>query len=139
MNDEMHEYDRFLFSLVTEFTRRALPQIRSLWADLMELEEASDPHALRVARAQTLRRLQILRQAARAVDAAQVQSLSQTLAQSVVTVPDERNAHRQELFEFLYQTMRELTEALYVIQAVPSAMGQNGHPTESELVDSYAN
>ncbi len=36
----MNAYDRFLSSLLSEFKRKAQPEVRSLWADLMELEEA---------------------------------------------------------------------------------------------------
>jgi hypothetical protein len=137
MND-MHVYDRFLFTLRTVFTRRAQPHLRSLWADLMELEEAPDAHAFRVARDQTLRRLQVLGRAARAVEADEVEALGRTLAELVTTVTDARDAKRQELFDSLHEKMRELVEASYAIQATPSAVGRNRRPAESELVESYA-
>jgi len=138
MNDR-HAYDQFLFSLVTKFTHRAQPHIRSLWADLMELEEARDAHTLRVVREQTLRRVQALGRAAHAVSADEVEALSRTLVLLVANVTDVKGARHRESFDSLYGKMRELTEALYAVHATPSVVGSDCHPTESELVESYAN
>jgi hypothetical protein len=136
MNEK--EYDRFLFSLAREFTLRAQPHLRSLWADVLELEEATDEHALSVAREQTMRRVRTLGRAARAVNARDVQALSQTVEQLVATMAPAPGATRFEFFGLLDQKMTRLTEALYAINAETPPSEPAGQPMERELVESCA-
>jgi|ERR1043166_3120806 hypothetical protein len=129
----MNNYDRFLESLLAEFKLRAHPHLRSVWADFMELVEATHEPTLRAAREQARQRLLALAQAARAVNARDVQGRSQALAQLVTTVTSTRDV---ELFDSLYQKLRELTEALYAIPASPPASGHDSRLTKAELVES---
>jgi hypothetical protein len=133
-----NEYDRFLFSLTREFTLRAQPHLRSLWADVLELEEAADERALSVARDQTLRRVRTLGWAARAANAREVQALSQTVEQLVATLAPAPGATHFEFFGVLDQKMTKLTEALYAINVTTPPSEPEGQPTECELVESYA-
>lgn len=134
----MNTYDRFLSSLLSEFKRKAPPQVRSLWADLMELEEATDERALSAAREQALRRIRVLGRAAGAAKAQQVQSLSQALELRLGALTQGRAAVRPELFEGLDDTMRELAEALYSIDAEDAITEPADQPTEMALVESFA-
>jgi hypothetical protein len=133
-----NEYDRFLFSLTREFTLRAQPHLRSLWADVMELEEATNEHALSVAREQTMRRVRTLGRAARAANARDVQALSQTVEQLVAAMAPAPGATRFEFFGVLDQKMTKLTEALYAINVAAPPSEPEGQPTEGELVESHA-
>jgi hypothetical protein len=133
-----NEYDRFLSSLAREFTLRAQPHLRSLWADVMELEEATDEHALSVAREQTMRRVRVLGRAAHAANAREMQALSQTVEQLVATLAPAPGATRFEFFGVLDQKMTKLTEALYAIKVETPPSKPEGQPTEDELVESYA-
>src|SRR6266850_7937252 len=127
----MNKYDQLLYSLTAEFKLRAHPLLRSVWADLMELEEAMDEPKLRDVREQARQRILALGQAACAANARDVQAHSQALAQLVTTVTPARDADHHELFDTLYQKMRELTEALYATQATPPVSGRASHPTEA--------
>jgi predicted component of type VI protein secretion system len=133
-----NEYDRFLSSLSREFTLRAQPHLRSLWADVMELEEADDEHALAAAREQTIRRVRILGRAALAANALEVQTLSQTVERLVATMAPVPGGTRFEFFGLLDQKMTKLAEALYAIQVATPPSEPGGEPTESELVESFA-
>jgi|ERR1700733_12463800 hypothetical protein len=108
----MKEYDRFQTMLLTEFKRKAQPQVRSLWADLMELMEATSEPAFAAAREQALRRNHILGRAAGAANAPTVQSLSNTLELTLRVLAQTPGAARPGLIDALYQTMNRLTEAL---------------------------
>jgi hypothetical protein len=138
MNENEYEYDRFRFSLTREFTLRAQPHLRSLWADVMELEEATDEHALSVAREQTMRRVRTLGWAACAVDIPEVQALSQTVEQLVATMAPAPGATRFEFFGVLDQQMTKLTEALYAIDVTTPPSEPGGQPRERELAESCA-
>jgi len=111
----MKTYDRFLSTLADEFRLQAQPRLRSLWADVMELEEATYEPAFSAAREQTMHRILALGRAARAVNAHEVRALSQVLARLVTTVACTPDATRAEAFATLYQKMTEMTEALYGI------------------------
>jgi hypothetical protein len=138
MNANENEYDRFLFSLTREFTLRAQPHLRSLWADVMELEEATDEHTLSIAREQTMRRVRTLGRAARAINAREVQALSQTVEQLVATMATAPGATRFEFFGVLDQKMTKLAEALYAINTATLPSEPEGQLTKGELVESYA-
>ncbi|MGO9245203.1 MAG: hypothetical protein ACLPT4_00330 [Verrucomicrobiia bacterium] len=111
----MNAYDRFLTTLLAEFKRKAQPQVRSLWADLMELAEAADEPAFAAAREQALHRNHILGRAAEAAHAHAVQSLSNTLELTLRVLTQTHIAARPGLIDALYQTMNRLTEALCLI------------------------
>lgn len=130
----MNTYDRFLSTLLSEFKRRAPPQVRSLWADLMELAEATDERALFAARGQALRRIRVLGRAASAANAHQVQSLGQAIEHTLEALTQARAAARPELIEGLYGTMRRLAEALYAIDAEAPVLEYDGQSAEMELV-----
>jgi hypothetical protein len=132
----MNTYDQFLSSLLSEFKRKAQPQVRCLWADLMELAEATDERSLSAAHEQALRRIRVLGRAAAAVNAGQVQSHSQALELRLRALTQAPVATRPELFEGLYETMRELDGAQYSVDANTSAHA--AQPTETLLVESCA-
>ena len=134
----MNTYDRFLSSLLSEFKRKAQPQVRSLWADLMELAEAIDERALSAAREQALRRIRVLGRAASAAHADQVQSPSQEIELMLGSLTQAPAAARPQLLEGLYETMRKLTGAVYSIDAEAPASEHDGQPTGMTLVESCA-
>jgi len=120
---------------MNEFALKAGPHLRSLWADLMEME-AADEATLSVAREQAVRRLLALGAAAGAVNAQEVRTLSHTLRLLVTTAAQVRDATNYECFDALYKKMRELTEALYAIKAPPPLSERERQPVETELVGS---
>jgi hypothetical protein len=132
----MKTYNRLLTSLLTEFKRRAGPQVWSLWADLMELAEANDEQALSAAREQVLRRIRVLGRAASAANAHQVQSIGQSLERMVGAFTQVRAAARPELIDATYRTMNKLAETLYSIDTETSVTEDTGQSTESVLVES---
>lgn len=134
----MKTYDQLRFSLMTEFKIQAAPHLRSLWADLMEMEAAADESALFAARGQASRRLLALSSAAGAADAQEVQVLSRALRLSVMTITRVRSATNCEGFDVLYKKTLELTEALYAIKVPPPLSERERQPAEKALVESYA-
>jgi chemotaxis protein histidine kinase CheA len=132
----MNTYDRFLSSLLSEFKRKAQPQVRSLWADLMELEEAIDERALSMAREQALRRIHVLGQAADASQAHPVRSLSQTLEHMLGALTQTRAATCPELFTHLHGTIWMLADTLYSMDVEAPASERADQPTEPMLVES---
>jgi len=130
----MKTYDHLRFSLMTGFKLKAEPHLRSLWADLMELEAAADESALFVAREQALRRLLALSSAAGAANARKVQTLGHALRHLVNTTTQVRDATNYECFDALYKKTRELTEALYAIKAPPPLSECERQPAETALV-----
>jgi hypothetical protein len=134
----MNTYDRLLFSLLLEFKRQAQPQVRSLWADMMELVEAIDERALSTAREQAFHRVRVLGRAASAAHADQVQSLGQELELMLGALMQAPTAACPELFESLYETMRQLTGAVYSIDVEAPVPEHAGQPTELTLVGSCA-
>ena len=135
----MNTYDRFLSSLLSEFKRKAQPEIRSLWADLMELAEARDERALSTACQQALRRTQILGRAAGAANAQEVRSQTHALEVRLGVLTQARAAARPELFEGLYASQRQLAETLYSIDVEAPDPENTRQPTETLLVESCAN
>jgi hypothetical protein len=134
----MNTYDRFLSSLLSEFKRKAQPQVRSLWTDLMELEGATGKRALSAAREQALRRIHVLGRAASAAHADQVQSPDHELKLMLGALTQAPAAARPKLLEGLYETMRQLTGAVYSIDVVAPVSEHAGQPTELMLVESCA-
>jgi len=134
----MNTYAQLRVSLMTEFTLKAGPHLRSLWADLIEMEAAADESTLSAAREQALRRLLALSAAAGAANAHDVQTLGHTLRLLVMTTTHVRDATHHECFDALCRTMRELTESLYAITAPPPLSGRERQPAESALVESCA-
>lgn len=118
----MNTYDRFQLSLSTEFKLRAQPHIRSLWADLEELREATDQPVCSATLRQALRRIHALERAACAVGAHEVQALSQVLESALAALPCARGATRSKLFKTADQTMNRLTEALFLIKLESPAL-----------------
>jgi len=125
-------------SLLTQFKHQAQRHIRSIWADLLELEEAPDGPALSDAREQTQRRIRTLEWAARAAEAREVLIISQTLEDEVTAISHGRDESRPESFETLHETMTKLAEALYQIDATASADEQVCYETHDTLVESCA-
>jgi hypothetical protein len=134
----MNTYDRFLSSLLSEFQRKAQPQVRSLWADLMELAEAIDERTLSAAREQALRRIRVLGRAASVAHADQVQSPGQELELMLGALTQAPAAARPELLEGLYETMRKLTGAVYSIDVEAPVSKHARQPSELTLVESCA-
>jgi hypothetical protein len=133
---KINTYNRLLVSLLTEFKHQAQPHIRSLWADLLELEEATGERALSAAREQSLRRIRVLEWAAHAANAGEVQAISQTLEHMVATVPTARDGSRPELFEALHETMTKLTESLCWIEMTATTGEQACRQPGEALVES---
>jgi len=129
----MNTYDRFLTVLLSDFKRGAQPLIRSLWADLMEVAEATDERSFSAASEQALRRIRILGRAARAANAGQVQSRNQALELRLRVLARSPAAGRPELFEGLYETMRELAGA-----PCSTVAEHAGQPIEMALVEACA-
>ena len=113
----MNTYDRFRSSLLTEFKLKAQPHVRSLWADVVELEEARDEHAFAAALQQALHRVRVLERAAGAANAQAVQTLSETIADMLSALTSVQTAARPGSLDELHRTMNKLTEALYSINA----------------------
>jgi hypothetical protein len=134
----MNTYDRFRSSLLSEFKRKAQLEVRSLWADLMELEEALDERAFFAAREQALRRIRVLGRAASAANAHQVQSPGHTLELMLVALMQAPTAARPDLFEGLYDALRKLTGALYSIDVEAPVSERAQQPDELTLVESCA-
>lgn len=134
----MKTYEQLRFSLLTEFKLKAEPHLRSLWADLMELEAASDESALDAARGQALRRISALSSAAGAADANEVRMLSRALGFLVATATQVRDATNYERFDALYKKARKLTEALHAIKEPPALSEREYQLTEAALVSSCA-
>ena len=135
----MKTYDQLRFSLLTEFKLKAEPHVRSLWADLMVLEAAADEAALFVARGQASRRLLALSSAAGAANAREVQSLSRALRLLVITTTPVRDATNYECFDALYKKMRELAEALCVINAAPPLSQRDRQPAKTAFAEFSVN
>ncbi len=135
----MKPYDQLRFSLLTGFKLKAEPHLRSLGADLMELEAAADEFTLSVARQQALRRLLALSSAAGAANAREVQTLSHALSLLVITITQVRDATHDECFDALHKKMRELTEALCAIKAPPPLSERKRQLAETALVEFSAN
>lgn len=135
----MKTYDHLRYSIISEFKHRAEPNLRCLWADLMELEAATDESALFVARGQASRRLLALGSAAGAANAQEVRILSQALRLLVINTMQVRDEINYEYFDALYQKMRELTEALYAINAPSPLPERRRQPAETALVEFSAN
>ena len=124
--------------MLSDCKRRAQPLIRSLWADLMEVAEASDERSVSVANEQALCRIRILGRAARAANAGQVQSRNQVLELQLLVLAQAPAAARPELLEDLHEPMRELAGAQYSIDAETTAAGCACPPTEMTLVEACA-
>ena len=131
-------YERFLSSLTTEFKQKAPPQFRSLWADLMELEEATDERAFSATHDLALRRIHALGCAARAASAYPVPSLSRSIELKLRTLTRARTATHPESVEALHRTMNQLAEALCSIEAAASVSENTNQPTEALLAESCA-
>ena len=134
----MNTYERFLSSLVTEFKQKAPPQFRSLWADLMELEDTTDERAFSAAHDQALRRIHTLGCAANATRAHPMPSLSRSLELKLRALTRARAATHPESLEALHRTMNQLAEALYSTDATAPVPESTNQPTETLLVVSCA-
>jgi hypothetical protein len=132
----MNTYDHFRLSLQTEFKRKAHPQIRALWADLEELEEATDEQARTVALRQVHQRVCALEYAAHAVDAHELRAVSKLVLRTLGGITHARLVTHPELFATLEETMTKLAEALYSIEAETPAFGRAYQPTHAALVGS---
>jgi len=132
----MNTYEQFLSSLTREFKQQAPPRFRSLWADLVELEEATDERSFSATQNQALRRIHALGCAARAALAHPVPSLSRSLELRLRTLTREHAATHSESIEALHRTMNQLGEALYSIEDGPHVPENTNQPTETLLVGS---
>jgi len=131
-------YERLLSSLTTEFKQKAPPQFRSLWADLMELEEATDERAFSATHDQALRRIHALGSAARAARAHPLPSLSRSLELKLRTLTRAHAATHPESLEALHRTMNQFAEALCSLEAAGPVPENFNQPTEALLVESCA-
>ncbi len=132
----MNTHDRFHLSLQAAFQRKAHTQVRVLWADLEELEEATDGQARTVTLRQIHRRVCALEYAAYAVDAHEVRAVSKVVLRTLVGIAVVRLATRPELFAELEETMTKLARAVYSVAAETPDCGGCYQPTHMALVES---
>jgi HPt (histidine-containing phosphotransfer) domain-containing protein len=134
----MNTYERLLSSLEAEFKKKAPPQFRSLWADVMELEEAPDERRFSKAHDHALQRIHALGCAARAAGAHPVPALSRSLELKLRVLTRTHATAHPESVEALHRTMNQLAEALYSSDNT-ALVPENIHsPTETSLVESCA-
>jgi len=134
----MRAYDRFLSSLLSEFKYKAQGQVRSLWADLEELMEATGERARSTALRQAYCRITTLERAARAVEAHEVQIVCEALEHDFETVTDEDFAN-PEWFGELRQALIDLTGALYPVESTMEVHEFADQATEASLLESCVN
>jgi len=132
----MNAYNRFRLSLQAAFQHKAHTQVRVLWADLEELEEATDGQARTVTLWKIHQRVCALEYAAYAADAHGVRAVSKVVLRTLVGIAVVRLATRPELFATLEETMTNLTEAVYSVEAEAPAFGRRYQPTHAALVGS---
>jgi hypothetical protein len=132
----MNTYDRFRLSMQAEFQRKAHTQVRVLWADLEELEEATDGQARTVTLWKIHQRVCALEYAAYAVDAPEVRAVSKVVLSTLVGIAVVRLATRPELFATLEEAMTKLAEAVCSVEAKTPAFGRRYQPTHAALVES---
>lgn len=132
----MNTYERLLSSLAREFKQKAPPQFRSLWADLMELEEAADDLTFSDAHGHALRRIHALECAANATRAHPVQSLGRSLELELRALTYARAATHPESLEALHRAMNRLAEVLYSGDEVAPVQKETNAPTETLLIES---
>ena len=130
----MNTHDRFRHLLQAEFQRKAHTQVRVLWADLEELEEATDGQARTVTLWQIHQRVCTLEYAAYAVDAHEVRAVSKAVLRTLVGIAVVRLATRPELFAALEETIRKLAEAVCSAEVEAPAFGHRYQPTHPALV-----
>jgi len=135
----MNTYERLLSSLAREFKQKAPSQFRSLWADLMELEEATDEKAFTAAHDQALRRIHALESAAHAARVHPISSLSRSLELKLRVLPRASAVTHLESLETLHRAMNQLAEALYASDAAALNPETTNQPTETSLVESCVN
>ncbi len=134
----MNTYARFQRSLITGFEINAQPQVRSLWADLIELGEATDPCARRALVKQARHRVRALGRAARATNCRDVLAVSEALDRSLAAVPCAKATGDRVSFGGLSQTMNKLAEAVYGVRGSTSVFGRACQSAELALVESDA-
>jgi hypothetical protein len=132
----MNTYDHLRLSLQAEFKRKAHTQVRVLWADLEELEEATDGQARTVTLWKIHQRVCALEYAAYAVDAHEVRAVSEVVLHTLVGIAVVRLVTRPELFATLEETMTNLTEAVCSVEEETPAFGRRYQPTHASLVGS---
>ena len=132
----MNTRDRFLLSLQAAFQRKAHTLVRVLWADLEELEEATDGQARTVTLWQIHQRVCALEYAAYAVAAHEVRAASQVALRTLVGIAVARLATRPELFATLEETLTNLAEALHSVDVEKPNFGGRYQPTQAALVGS---
>jgi hypothetical protein len=131
----MNTYERLLSSLGEEFKQKAPSQFRSLWADLMELEEALDDRAFSVIRDQALGRIYALECAAHAAGARLVPPFSRSLELKLRGLTRMHAAIHPESIEVIHRAMDQLAEALYSVETIPLVPENTSQPTETPLVE----
>ena len=136
----MNPYDRLRSTLTREFRTQAQPCLRSLWADVMELEEAADEPAFLEAREQILHRILALGRAAAAAHIHPVPAHCEALTRHVAAVGCAPDTVRAEAFAALYREMTAITGVLYGIH-VEAVTGSRAKKSteEMELVGCGAN
>ena len=134
----MKTYDRFLFSLLTEFKHRAQSHIQTLWIDWMDLEEAIDEQARFAATERALRRIRTLRRAADASNAHKAGTCGHVLECRLITLTHAPAPTRQESFEALYQATNKLAEEVSAIKAEAPAFERMTKPRRVALVECCA-
>ena len=132
----MNQYDRFLNSLLAEFKIAAQTEVYCLWADLEELEEASDERVRAEAYRQTCHRLGLLEHAADAARATRVLAACYTLEHILGSTMYARAETRTELFVELRLAMTKLAEALYSIEVEDSSFEGVYQSTDADFAES---
>ena len=120
----MNTYEHFLHLLLTEFKNEAQPHLRSLWADVEELEEVTDERRRSLTLRHALHRTRALEWAAHSVNAHEVRALGRDLERMLADLAHTPAAVSRVSPAALHQTMNKLTEALCSVDAEPSAGGR---------------
>ncbi len=134
----MNTYEHFLHSLLTEFKTEAQPHLRSLWADVEELEEATDERRRSLTLRHALHRTRALEWAAHSVNAREVRALGRDLERMLADLAHAPTAVSRVSPAALHQTMNQLTEALCSIDVKPSTGVHASETSDTPLVESRA-
>lgn len=130
----MNPYTRFQRNLRLGFRIHAQPQIRSLWADLLELEETSDPRARSALIGQARRRVRALGRAARATDCRDVEAACEAFGRALTA----GRLRDRQVLDGLSQQMNKLAEAVYGVRGSTAASGRACSPAAPALAASHA-
>jgi hypothetical protein len=130
----MNTGEHFLHSLLTEFKTEAQPHLRSLWADVEQLEEVTDERRRSLTLRHALHRTRALEWAAHSVNAHEIRALGRDLERMLADLAHAPPAVSRVSPAALRQTMNQLTEALCSVDAEPSTGVRASETSDAPLV-----